>query len=164
MNPFANVSYTTVAIAVPAAILLVRLVTNVLRKSPDELGAVDKDLHSLRDEGARKFCSHVVKELRSQAARGRSDYDFFFRRYDLWLEWVWLGLVVPVPVLRSYWDCIDSDGSRAVVKELLQGGGTGLRVEWCIHSLYPKGWFTPKWVLTCRWDKLELRQNVIGGR
>ena len=143
-------------VGIPAAVGVARLVAARRTSNAPDLGA-------LRDEGAKRFCSRVTAELRRQAARGRSDYDFHFRRYDVCVDWMWAVGLIPIPVLGSYWDCIDSEGSRAVVRQMLQQD-SGLRVEWCIHSKYPLGMFTPKWVLACRWDKMELRAGVFGGR
>jgi hypothetical protein len=130
---------------------------------------VDAQLHDLRDAGARKFVAKLEAQLMMQASRGRSDYEFYFRPYDVWLDVVWVAGVLPIPCVASFWDCIDSAGSREVVKAMLEGQGSGqgstsLRVDWCISTQYRQGFFAPKWVLSCKWDRVELRRNQYGGR
>lgn len=121
-------------------------------------------LAELRDAGAKKFVRYVLARLLSEAARGRSDYEFHFRSYDVCFVWTPLLRVFAFPFPARFWDCIDSQGSRDVIKALLEEPGSGLRVEWSIHIDYPKR-FAPKWVLSCRWDRLDLtRRNTFGGR
>jgi hypothetical protein len=127
-------------------------------------GSVSDSLHSLRDEGARAFVNQLVYRLKRAAASGRSDYEFRFRPFDLWFESRTFFLFFTVPWFVSYWDCIDSPGSREVVKKMLEGEGKGLRVDWSISTYYGQSPFAPKWVLSCQWDRLELRRNQFGGR
>lgn len=149
-------------LAVPVAATLYSLSERRLNDKTN----VSVALQELRDAGARRFVRKLVSVLMQQAARGRSDYEFRFRSYDIWFEFqTYLGVfTIPYPI--SFWDCIDSPGSRAVVKAMLEGEGSslaGLRVDWCISPKYPSLW-APKWVLACQWDRVDLRTNQIGGR
>jgi hypothetical protein len=121
-------------------------------------------LGDLRDRGAQRFVKYVLSKLVTEAAKGRSDYEFHFRPYDVFLCWNSIGFGLAYPVLAQFWDCIDSAGSRDVIQAMLEAPGSGLRVEWSIHIKYPQRW-SPKWVLSCRWDRLELtRRKEFGGR
>lgn len=161
--------------SVLAAVLLLPIVLRLVFGPPTDAVAEDAaskgyaaSLHELRDAGARRFVRKLVSILRYQAKNGRSDYEFKFHQWDVWFEFrrVLLVFVVPVPV--SYWDCVDSPGSREVVRKLLEGeaasGAMRLRADWSVSTTYGTHWLSAKWVLNCQWDKPELRTGVYGGR
>ena len=145
---------------VPIVLTIYSTITEHSRRG----ASVSDALHTLRDQGAKQFVAQLEYKLKKVAASGRSDYEFNFRKYDVWIEYKRIFLFFTLPVPTSYWDCIDSPGSREVVKKMLEGEGKGLRVDWCISSRYPKDPFAPKWVLSCQWDRLDLRKNQYGGR
>ena len=154
------------------AIPIILTIHHHLHERATKRGAtMSQALHGLRDEGAKKFVAQLEYKLKKVAQSGRSDYDFQFRRSDVWFENITFGFIFTVPIPTRYWDVIDSPGSREVAKKLLEEGGKdsekgsgGLRVDWCISPKYPEDPFAPKWVLSCKWDRLDLRTNQFGGR
>ncbi len=145
------------------ALIIVSIVGRLYMALSSTPTSVSSALHDLRDAGAKRFVAYVNRRLMVEASKGRSDFEFHFRSFDVFLEWrPVLFFVIPMPT--TYWDCIDSSGSRDVVKAMLEGGNSKLRVDWSIHIDYPKK-MAPKWVLTCKWDREELtRKTQFGGR
>eukprot|EP01012_Entosiphon_sulcatum_P047677 TRINITY_DN6504_c0_g1_i1.p1 TRINITY_DN6504_c0_g1~~TRINITY_DN6504_c0_g1_i1.p1 ORF type:complete len:165 (-),score=11.70 TRINITY_DN6504_c0_g1_i1:13-477(-) len=119
--------------------------------------SVSQDLHRLRDESTKRFTEQLVRCLRRQARRGRSDYEFHFRKYDIWLEWITIFGVLSFPYFTSYWDCIESEGSRKVVEDMLQGRDKQFYVNWSVHSRFPQ-LGAPKWVLSVRWEPASMNK------
>jgi hypothetical protein len=120
---------------VTCAVLLLPVLTTVIRRlagatdGGGSLASVSDALASARDASARRFCAVLTRHLVYQAANGRSDYDFYFSPLGLWVEFETFFGIFTVPTLASYWSCVDSQGSRDVVKQILEAGPDDARAR-----------------------------------
>lgn len=83
--------------------------------------SISEALHGQRDESVRQFSRLLTYKLVEQAANGRSDYEFHFRSWDFWVQFKTIDGIFTIPTFSSFWDCVDSSGSRDVIKEILEG-------------------------------------------